>query len=414
MDDLKPIIETLSLENDKKAAANPMIRKSLQLVATFLKTNPVLCYGGTAINNLLPPEDRFYDPETTIPDYDFYSKTPQEHAMRLADILRSSGVETVEVKPGMHLGTFKVFADYEGVADITHLDSEIFDRLWKENVVRSGIHYVSPNFLRMSMYLELSRPQGDVSRWEKVYTRLQLLNKHYPIACPSDYQPKERPIDDANRKTIETILETKDVVLLGITASQIHEGKRSIKWSAPVTLLAEPSVVEQLTKGRETETHEGSEILPSHVDVFDAKGDLILRIHETAACHSYHQMANGIKVASIPTLLQFVFAFLYSGVDEDEVSHLLCVAQRLVDLAAHKEERRYAILTPVDCIGDQETLIDMKRHKAQLYTELSKDKSSVDFLTFFFTYNPDMTPAQKEKLKESLKKTRKERLKASY
>ena len=31
------------------------------------------------------------------------------------------------------------------------------------------------------MYLELSRPNGDVSRWEKVLKRLTLLNKHYPL-----------------------------------------------------------------------------------------------------------------------------------------------------------------------------------------------------------------------------------------
>ena len=41
--------------------------------------------------------------------------------------------------------------------------------------------YAPPNFLRMSMYLELSRPEGDVSRWEKVLKRLILLNKHYPL-----------------------------------------------------------------------------------------------------------------------------------------------------------------------------------------------------------------------------------------
>ena len=39
----------------------------------------------------------------------------------------------------------------------------------------------SPNFLRMAMYLELSRPKGDVGRWEKVLKRLILLNKHYPL-----------------------------------------------------------------------------------------------------------------------------------------------------------------------------------------------------------------------------------------
>ena len=414
MDSLKEIVEKLTLENDKKAAANPMIRTSLKVVADFLKTHEVMCYGGTAINNLLPAEERFYDPETTIPDYDFYSKMPQEHAMMLADKLKSVGIESVEVKPGMHLGTFKVFADYEGVADITHLDGAIFDRLWKEDLKRDGIHYVTPNFLRMSMYLELSRPQGDVSRWEKVYSRLQLLNAHYPISCPKDYIIKERPVDDANRKKVERILETKKVVLLGITASQIHDGRRSIHWAAPITLLAEPEVAEDLAKGYTTERHEGTEILPAHIDVFDDEGEIFLRIHETAACHSFHQMANGIRVASIPTLLQFMFAYLYADVHEDEISHLICIAQRLVDLAAHKEERRYAILTPIECIGDQETLIDMKRHKAELYKKLSTDKTSVDFLTFFFTYTPDMTPVQKTRLKAALKKTRKARLTRSY
>ncbi len=35
----------------------------------------------------------------------------------------------------------------------------------------NGIRYAPPNFLRMNMYLELSRPAGDVSRWEKVFKR---------------------------------------------------------------------------------------------------------------------------------------------------------------------------------------------------------------------------------------------------
>ena len=414
MADLQPIIDKLQLENDKAAAANPMVKKSLAIVKEFLQTHPVMCYGGTAINNLLPEKDRFYDPVTTIPDYDFYSKTPQEHAMLLANKLAAAGIENVEAKPGMHLGTFKVFADYEGVADITHLDSDIFDRLWKEDLVRDKIHYVTPNFLRLSMYLELSRPKGDVSRWKKVYDRLQLLNKEYPMECPMEKEAHEHPdLSDANRKAIEKILTTKPVVLLGITASQIHEGKAP-KWSAPVTLLAEEKELQQLTEGKKTEKHEGSEILPGHVDVFDENGDVLMRIHETAACHSYHQMANGIRVASIPTMLQFFFAYMYSKVDENEITHLLCVSQRLVDLAAHKEKRRYALLTPIDCIGMQESLIDMKRHKAQLYVELSKNKNSVDFLKFFFTYNPRDTSTKRAQLRKALKKTRRARMESSY
>ena len=184
MEDLERIVDELELQNDKAVAANPNTKKSLDIVLEFLKTHRVMCYGGTAINNLLPPEERFYDPETTVPDYDFYSKNPQEDAMKLADKLAAVGILSVEAKPGMHMGTFKVFANYEGVADITHLDEDIFERLWKEGIVKQGVHYVTPNFLRLSMYLELSRPRGDVSRWKKVYTRLQLLNKYYPIIFP--------------------------------------------------------------------------------------------------------------------------------------------------------------------------------------------------------------------------------------
>jgi hypothetical protein len=102
------------------------------------------------------------------------------------------------------------------------------------------------------------------------------------------------------------MLETRPVVLLGITASQIHEGKAP-KWVAPVTILAEKAEIERLTSGLDPEFHEGTEILPGHTDIFDDDGNIMVRIHETAACHSYHQMANGIRVASIPTMLQFVF-----------------------------------------------------------------------------------------------------------
>ncbi len=413
MEDLEKVIDHMTLENDKKAASNPLTKKSLGIVHQFLKDHPVMCYGGTAINNLLPEEDKFYDPETTVPDYDFYSRTPQEHAMLLANQLSAAGIAIVEVKPGMHLGTFKVFADYQGVADITHLDVDIFDRLWDENIVLGGIHYVTPNFLRMSMYLELSRPQGDVSRWKKVYQRLVLLNKRYPMVCPTEVQYEDTETSEENRIEVETFLKKHDIVLLGITASQIHEGKGP-KWTTPVTILAQPKTLEKIIEGKKTEKHEGSEILPAHVDVLGKDGEILMRIHETAACHSYHQMANGIKVASIPTMLQFVFAYMYSGLHEDEITHLMCVAQRLVDLAHHKEKRRYALLTPIDCIGSQETLTDMKKHKAELYNKLSTNKSSAEFLKYFFTYNPKITKTQRANIREQLRKTRKARYESSY
>jgi hypothetical protein len=412
MDDIERVVEQLELENDKQAASNPLVKKSLDIVEEFLKTHPVMCYGGTAINNLIPPEDRFYDPTYDIPDYDFFSRTPQEHAMMLANKLYSAGIKSVEVKPGMHLGTFKVFADYEGVADITHLDVDVFDRLWADNVVKNDIHYVTPNFLRMSMYLELSRPRGDVSRWTKVYKRLTLLNKHYPLTCPG-VSEEQTILDDEKRKEVESILRKHKVVLLGVTASQIHQ-RKDPTWVTPVTLLAEKDKIPGLVGDRKHEEFKGTDILPTHTDVLDEDGKVFLRIYETAACHSYHETRAGIKVASIPTILQFFFAYIYSGVEEDEISHILCVAQRLMDLAHEKPKRRFALLTPVDCLGVQHTLVDIRKDKAEQYEKLSKDKSSAEFLKFFFTYSPSLSKTQRERAREQLHKTRKARYESSY
>ena len=412
MEDLAKIVEELETENERTAAADPLIKKSLGIVKEFMKNHKVLCYGGTAINNLLPPEFRFYNPELVIPDYDFFSQTPQEHAMMIANQLADIGVTAVEVKPGMHLGTYKVFANYEGVADITQMDPELFERLWKENVVVEGVHYVTPNFLRMSMYLELSRPRGDVSRWTKVYERLRLLNAHYPLTCPEMGKESENPeLDDARRTEVETILKKYPVVLLGITASQAIHEKKTPKWTAPVTLLADAEVAETIAKrANKTERFEGSEVLPSHIDMLDKDGKVFIRIHETNACHSFHELKSGIRVASIPTMLQFVFAYMYADVAENEITHLMCVAQRLVDLASKKTDRRFALLTPKNCIGKQETLVDMKKHKADLYKKLSKDKSSVDFLRYFFSYDPSVGKTERKKIRDRLASTRKARL----
>ena len=91
------------------------------------------------------------------------------------------GFDEVEAKSGVHPGTFKVFVNYIPVADITYLNQELFKSIRQDAKIIDGIYYSPPNYLRMNMYLELSRPEGNVSRWEKVLKRLILLNKNYPL-----------------------------------------------------------------------------------------------------------------------------------------------------------------------------------------------------------------------------------------
>ena len=401
MEDITKMVKDLETENNRVAAKDPGTITSLAVVKNFLKNNPVLCYGGTAINNLLPKKDQFYNPEEDVPDYDFFSKTPQAHSVIIANQLRKEGIAAVEVKPGMHLGTFKVFADFTGVADITHLDEEIFDRLWEEAEVRDGIHYVPVNFLRMSMYLELSRPHGDVSRWEKVYSRLELLNKAYPASCNKKDAKQHEELTDEQQKGVLKLLKNEDVVLLSVSAAEIHLNKN---WTTPIGLLAERETIERLTKGEKVEVNEENDILPRRTAVLSEDGKKSLfRFYETTACHSYHEMENGVRVASIPTTLQFFFAYLYSGAQEENVASVLCIAQRLVDVANSKAKRRFEILTPKECIGVQESFIEMKRNKAEMFEELGKDRNSKKFLEYFFTYNPDDS-SSKKKAKAAIKK----------
>lgn len=421
---MESIIEVAEIAQDKldrENATNIAIQTVLAIVHDFLTGSKVMCYGGTAINNLLPKDEQFYDPERDVPDYDFFSLTPQLHAMELADRIADAGYKIVEVKPGMHLGTFKVYADYTGVADITYLERDIFERLWKDSIEKGGIRYVPPNFLRMSVYLELSRPRGDVSRWKKVYSRILLLNERYPILCPATYEEAtERLVSDSTRKKIERAIVNENAILLGFNASTLQQ-KGSGKWKLPLDLLVTPDkrdetarVFHQLladdgkTKMRDSEGF--GEILPPFTDVVDSEGNVLVRIYETNACHSYHTTASGLRIASIPTLLQFFLSMMY-GDDSVRESipeqRYLCAAENLIQMANDDLPRRYKLLTPIECLGKQDSIVDIRVRKANKYEKASKNKNSNEFLQHFFTYVPGkLSGTEKKKLVEKLKNLR--------
>jgi hypothetical protein len=420
MEAIEQAAKLAQAEIDKQAASDPAIKKVMKIVERFIQTHRTMCYGGTAINNLLPPKDQFYNFSVDIPDYDFYSETPQVHAAKLADRIAKAGFKSVEVKPGVHMGTFKVFADYIGVADISHLEKPIFTKLWKESIVKDGIHYVPPNFLRMSVYLELSRPRGDVSRWKKVYDRIQFLNKHYPLTCPKHEETLEIFLKEDTRKSIEKLLIKEKVVLLGFNASILQDDTGKNKWSLPLDILATPeqknhllteliSFFEKYDRVSTKDYDAYAELVPPYTDIIDPASKLTLvRVYETNACHSYHLAPNGLHIASIPTLLQFFLAALYGPeklLDKPE-QRFLCVADHLMNLANNNVKRRYKLLTPTTCLGKQKGLIDMRIEKSELYEKLKQNKNSREFLEYFFQYNPvELNKTQRQSVRAMLRKT---------
>jgi hypothetical protein len=81
----------------KSTAGNSDIKKMMGIVYKFMQTHRVLGYGGTALNNLLPKNKQFYDFSKEVPDYDFYSETPQEHSKLIADRLAADGLANIQV-----------------------------------------------------------------------------------------------------------------------------------------------------------------------------------------------------------------------------------------------------------------------------------------------------------------------------
>jgi hypothetical protein len=202
----------------KRVVNSEEIKKMIVIVEDFIKVKNLICYGGTAINNILPLEDQFYNKDVEIPDYDFFTPDALSDAKELADLYYKNGYTDVEAKSGQHHGTYKVFVNFIPVADLTQIPKEIYAAIKKESIRVSGILYAPPNFLRMSMYLELSRPAGDISRWEKVLKRLALLNKNYPLTSINcndmDFQRKmeDKTNEDEIYENVKNTLVNQGVV----------------------------------------------------------------------------------------------------------------------------------------------------------------------------------------------------------
>ena len=227
---LRRAVDETEEVQQKKMANSQEVEKMIAIVERFISRKKCICYGGTAINNILPKKSQFYNREIEIPDYDFFSPNALSDAKELADEYFTEGYEDVEAKAGVHLGTYKVFVNFIPMADITEIHPELFRAITRDAITVRGIMYAPPNLLRLNMFGELSRPSGDVSRWEKVLKRLTLLNQFYPIQTPVDCQTVDfqRKMDenaDLSEKiyfTVRDALIDEDVVFFGGYASSIY------------------------------------------------------------------------------------------------------------------------------------------------------------------------------------------------
>lgn len=454
---LRNAVDKIEATVGKQKIDNPEVGVIISIVEEFLQKKKRICYGGTAINNILPEKERFYDKDIELPDYDFFSPTPLKDAKDLADIYYKKGFTEVQASAGVHTGTFKVFVNFMPVADITYLVPELYKNLLKKGVNIAGIRYCPPNYLRMLMYLELSRPRGDASRWEKVLKRLTILNNNYPLTASrcdisliqrifekgykvksdsmggvvmdeEDFKSVEEKIFMITRETLSSL----GCVFFGAFANRLYLKNTKELKRKPVpkipdfdVLSEEPERTANILKERlkHSNVHNINiikrpgvgEIIAPHYEIRYGK-ETIAFIYEPLACHSYNVTGigkNTYKIATLDTMLSFYLAFLFTDRPYYNEKRILCMSHYLFKVQEKNRLKQKGILKrfSVDCYGKHHTIEEIRAEKAEMFKTLRKMKirSGQKYDWHFLKYIPEKKSKKRTKTKKKKRRKRKKR-----
>jgi hypothetical protein len=418
----------------KRVVNSEEVQQIIKIVEDFIKKKNLICYGGTAINNILPKEDQFYDKDVEIPDYDFFTTNALEDAKELTNIYFKEGFTDVEAKSGQHHGTFKVYVNYMPIADLTNIPKEIFNSLKKDSLRVAGILYAPPNFLRMSMYLELSRPAGDTSRWEKVLKRLTILNKHYPIASINchdiDFQREmeDKTHEDEIYETVQNTLVNQSVIFFGGYAISLYSEymprnlQKKLEKIADFDVLSnDPETTCEIVKERLKDIgiknvkilkrSSVGEIVPEHYEI-KVGNDSIVFVYKPIGCHSYNiikHKGQHVKIATIDTMLSFYLAFLYTNRPyyTEFSDRILCMSKFLFEVQQKNRLQQKGVLKrfSITCYGHQDSIEELRAKKAEKFKELKNKKGTKEYNEWFLNYRPDEKNIKKISIK-SLKMTK--------
>ena len=432
LDILRESVDKIETSAKKKIAQSPIITNIIEILEDFLRKKQLICYGGTALNNILPKKDQFYDKNIEVPDYDFYSPNALEDAKELADIYSKLGYDDVEAKAGMHVGTFKVQVHFIPIADITQMEKKLFMSIKKDAIKINGILYAPANLLRLNVYKELSRPEGEIARWEKIFKRLALLNKHYPIKkqrCNAIKFMRDFEGDKILAASLYTLVKKaiidQGLIFFGGYACELY-GKylpitqQKTKTSSPdFDALAENPeeaanyIREQLLKNgiKNIKVYKkpgAGEIIAPHYEI--AVGEqTVCFIYSPLGCHSYNTVSiknDKVKIATIDTMLNLYLAFIYADRPYYDKDRILCMAQYLFTVQSKNRLENKGLLKRFnpECYGTETTLQSIRANRAEKFIELKGKRGTKEYDEYFLRYAPGDNLTKKKAKKLTRKK----------
>lgn len=404
---LKKAVDTAQERLDYEAAHNAVLLKGLSIVHDFIKGRKRVCYGGTAMNMILPVEKRFYNPDVDLPDYDFFTPDLDGDVEALVAELRAQGFKNVHHKIGIHEGTSKVLINFIAIADITRIALPLFTILQKRAYKRDGMYYTDPDILRMMMYLELSRPRGMVSRWEKVYDRLQLINRNFPPSIPKRSKGTRRVVQEimpesVRGKILKLCLEKELVFFTGpleeFYRSVIHGGRdifNTERLTGIIGVLSsdvkgDATLVKELLGDTHVEVFYQAakgEFVPPYVEVRYKQKPVLILLQEVA-CSSFlsfnTQEGLQIHIASLDTLITIWYSIaIFTKNLHKRIPGIDAIIPRLVALTEVNRLSKKPRIPPfsLQCVGYQKgypTLLREKFARAQELKGKPKLSASAD------------------------------------
>jgi hypothetical protein len=267
------------------------------------------------------------------------------------------------------------------------------------------------------MYLELSRPVGDTSRWEKVLKRLILLNKHYPLEAKNcnniSFQRGMENTDKAEEiyNNVKNTFINQGVVFFGGFAMSMYsqympkKNKNKVNKLADFDVLSnDPETTAEIVKERLidvgiknvkiTKKLPVGEIVPLHYEI-KVGNDTVAFVYKPIGCHSYNIINihnQKVKIATIDTMLSFYLAFLYTDRPYYNIfiDRILCMSKFLFEVQQKNRLSQKGLLKrfSINCYGHQESLEEMRAAKAAKYKELKQSKNDQEYNEWFLNYSP--------------------------
>ena len=485
-----------SWKNRKNSLPNPFL-----VVRDFIKEKGLKLYGGQALHEHLKKFNKGFYENFEFPDYDVFSPDAWNHACELADRLHKMGYGHVEAKGSIlnddHHQTYKVGVDMIYILDITQAGCtreqiknkeckhcgetkdkqciSIFNNIPCNDVLKfsswnyftytetydyesdSGFYpnkmfVADPNWLKISMYRELSEPLSNPSRLPKVGKRLELFDKYFQyshLLCePDKYKNEVNTHLLPVLKHVASYIKKHKLINYGATAYNFfvksNKNIGNVNVSDYMAYSTEPEVhIKRLLKelknkfpdftfAKHTNIQYWKEVDVENHFINVSNGSLryncIVQFTKNQSCMPYIQY-NGIRYVSIDRLKYIYFRSLslkeVSESVEEHPQNYGCLISNIL-----KEEKRYKKVHPKSkrtkfrrfiskCDGEelnkiQENLVRMSEEKGKLLnkTKFILDEPKQGFITKIYPTPGDNVklpyrPAESRKKKYYVKKGKK-------